>query len=476
MQMKIPYHYTPRDYQLEFIQGMATARFAVLEWARRAGKDMTCWAYAIMEMVKEPMNVVLVFPTKEQGYKSFWTNVENDGFKTIEHVPKSLIASRTNSVDNMSLTLKNGSTFMVFGSTNADALRGANGKIYIFSEFVDTDSEVLGVVRPIVAVNGGKIILNSTPKLDGISGGTFLKLYAAAEKDPTQFASKVYATAYLKADQLAQIRQDYIDQYGNDFLFRQEFLLDENAATSTSYYGNLLSDMIAQGRAGIHPYNSDYPVYTSWDLGMADSTAIFWWQYYAITDDEGHVIGKKLNIIDFYETHSIGDLAIVNFVKSKKYNYGWHFFPHDGAKRDSDAIARIQKIRTMGLVNSSLLKRTNLEMGINKVADLLNSKDTTMHRPVMQVAIDKLKLYKRKFNSYTGDYEGPDHSTESHCADALRYMAEAISQAFDPKTYRFYFKEDDKFQPDIKSEELVKTFIYNEYDDSGDWPTNDWDF
>lgn len=463
--MEVPLHWDPRSYQIEFLRGIENARFAVLEWSRRAGKDMTCWNYAISQMVKEPMNVVLVFPTKEQGFKSFWTNIENDGFKTIEHVPKELIASQTNSVDNMTMTLKNGSTFTVLGSSNPEALRGANGKIYILSEFVDIPSGVLGVIRPIVAVNGGKIIINSTPKLDGISGGTFLRLYAAAEKDPTQFASKVYATEYLSETQLEQIRQDYIVEYGNDFLFRQEFLLDENAATSTSYYGNVISLMVEQGRIGVHGYNTDYPVYTSWDLGMADSTAVIWWQYY----------NHELHIIDAYETHDIGDEPIVRFVQSKPYRYAWHFFPHDGAKRDSDAISRIQKIRALGLVNSSLLTRTSREDGIKRVVERLRNMTTTMNQPFMQFAIDKLKLYKRKFNPTTGDYEGPDHTTESHIADALRYCTDAIEQAFDPKTGLFFYRGTADAIPTTQSEEIVGTHLYSEASEYGDWE-DPWDF
>lgn len=464
--MQIPFHYEPRDYQLEFIRAMEDRRFAVLEWARRAGKDMTCFAYAIMEMVKQPMNVVLVFPTKEQGYKAFWTNIENDGFKTIEHIPEQLIASQTNSKDDMTIVLKNGSTFQVLGATNAEALRGANGKIYILSEFVDIPSDVLGVIRPITAVNGGKIILQSTPKLDGISGGTFLRLFKAAEKDPTQYASKVYGTRYLSAKQLEVIRQDYIDQYGNDFLFRQEFMLDESAATATSYYGNLLSDMEKDGRIGMHPYDARYPVYTSWDLGMADSTAVLFWQYQ----------NRKLNIIDAYETHDIGDSAIVEFVKSKPFNYAWHFFPHDGAKRDSDAVQRIEKIRKMGLTNSSLLRRTNKELGIKKFVELLKKDTTTFHKPMTESSIDKLKLYKRKFNQYTGDYEGPDHNTNSHTADAARYIAEAIDQEFSPVTGACYRVNSHKRELSTHSrgDQLVGTYLYEEPDQYGDW-NDPWD-
>jgi len=111
-------------------------RLAVLCWARRAGKDLTCFAYAITRMVEEPMNVALIFPTKEQGFKAFWQNIENDGFKTIEHIPKQLIASQSNTKDSMHITLVNGSTFMVLGASDPESLRGANAKLYVISEFI----------------------------------------------------------------------------------------------------------------------------------------------------------------------------------------------------------------------------------------------------------------------------------------------------------------------------------------------------
>jgi len=122
-------------------------------------------------MVQEPMGVVIIYPTKTQGYSSFWNNVENDGFRTIEHIPKELIQNLYSTSDNMSMVLKNGSTLTLVGANNnPDSLRGQNTKLFILSEFVDMHAAVLGIIRPIIASNGGQIILESTPKQDGASG------------------------------------------------------------------------------------------------------------------------------------------------------------------------------------------------------------------------------------------------------------------------------------------------------------------
>jgi hypothetical protein len=425
--INIPAHRLPlRDYQKEFLMNIRKVRQAVLCWSRRGAKTYTVFVeHIVARMVEETMNVVIVYPTAKQGFKNFWTNIENDGFKTLDHIPKELIAAQSNSEDDMRITLVNGSTLFVMGATKAAALRGANAKIYFFDEFVDIPSGALGVVRPITNMNGGQIIITSTPKQDGISGGTFKRLYESAVKRDDQYASFVRGDRFMTKEQMETLRQDYIDEYESDFLYKQEILLDWGQSSLTSYYGDVLSKISKDGRLGDHAYDARRPVYTSWDLGGgAGTTAILFWQYY----------DKELHIIDQHETHDIGDEAIVKFVQSKPYNYGWHFWPHDGARADSDIISRIAKVRAYGLINTSLLIRKGKEPGINRVISLLSRPTTTIHAPTCTGTVEKWKRYLRKFNEFTGDYEGPEHKTESHISDALRYCAEAIDQAFDPLT------------------------------------------
>lgn len=431
MGMRVPVNFDPRWYQTEALAALdAGCVMNIWCWARRGGKDFTGFGYAVKKMVETPMNVVLVFPTKEQGKNSFWENVENDGFKTIEHIPGSLILRQDNS--NMRIVLKNGSTFQVMGATDPDALRGANAKLYIFSEFVDIPAAALNVIRPIVANNGGQIILQSTPKIDGISGGTFKILYDRAfeiwtKGNKKQYASMITAKEYLTEEVLEDLRQEAIAQNGNDFFWRQEYLCDWGQASSTSYYGYLLQLLKDDGRIQEGLWDRNYPVYTAWDLGISDSTAIIFFQYY----------GKKIYLIDYYETHDIGNQPIVKFVQSKPYNYMWHFLPHDGSVRDSDALQRIEKIRDYGLVNSSLLIREPVEDGIKRVVE-------NLHRTIMDSVMTtelrrKLIIYKRKFNGLTGDYMGPEHKTESHAADATRYVFAAIEQDFNKETGEFLY-------------------------------------
>lgn len=432
--MRVPINFDPRKYQREALAALDRGvKLAIWCWARRGGKDFTAFGYAVKKMVEQPMNVVLVFPTKEQGMRSFWNNVENDGFRTIEHIPKALIARQDN--NNMRIVLKNGSVFEVMGATDPDALRGANAKLYIFSEFVDIDSTAYDVIVPVVENNGGQVIIQSTPKIDGISGATFKMMYDDAVKEMAKFgdssreyASMVLANEYLSVEALERLRQKAIRKYGNDFFFRQEFLCDWGQASSTSYYGAALGMVEERKMLGLFSYDNAFPVFTVWDLGTSDSTAITFFQY----------MNKKIRIIDYYETHDIGYAPIVEFLKTKPYNYAHHFIPHDGAVRDqSDAVARIYKLQDLGLINSSLLTRENREDGIRMAVEGIAL--TEINEATTDMLIRKLRLYKRKFNPFTGDYEGPEHKTESHAADSVRYLYTAIRQFFDAATGAFLY-------------------------------------
>jgi hypothetical protein len=368
----------------------------------------------------------------------------------------------------MQITLKNGSVFRVLGATKPEALRGANAKLYIYDEFVDIPAKAVRVVRPITLANKGQIIIQSTPKISGISGGTFKKLYDAAVKDKTQYA------IYLPADksniftpeELEQFRQDDIAETGTDFNYRQEMLLDWGQTDQTSYYGENLVAMEKDGRIGEHEHDPKHPVYTAIDLGGgADSTAVTWFQY----------INKQLNIIDYYETNHIGDDVIAKMILSKPYVYGWHFLPHDGVRNDSDHIQRIAKWHGYGLPNSSLLPKTGKELGINEAVGMLAQPTTTFHKPLTAHLIHQLKIYKRKFNDVTGNYEGPEHNSASHGADSFRYVGQAIKWGFDEETGLCIYSGSGKMET-YESDDMVSTLGYQSSDEISDTFDDGYDF
>lgn len=432
--MQIPAHRLPlRDYQEEMVMAYNDPNIDELLFiiGRRGAKTTTTFSECIVpDLVKEVQTIVGVYPTAKQGFDNFWTNIEDDGFKTIDHIPKSLIASQSNSPDDMRITLINGSVFRVVGSTNHEALRGANGKKYWFDEFADEPIEAVNVIAPIVEANGGKRIYTGTPKIDGINGETMRRMHFAFKKDPSKFTNYIDATHYLSAEQLEKSRQGYILRNGNDFKYKQEMLLDWGQSSSGSYYGAIMSAKDKNGTIGEFAHNPAYPVYTAWDLGKSDTMVILFWQYY----------NNKVRLIDIYEANNGSIKAMIPVLQSKPYTYGWHFLPHDGTVASlNDNIQRIQVLHEAGYTNSSTLKREGVSLGISRVVDGLL--DLLINLGTTGEFNRKIRIYRKKFNPLTGDFIGADHKSESHIADALRYLYAAIHYYFNEKGEFLYSPE-----------------------------------
>jgi len=426
--MQIPAHRLPlRDYQKEIVEAFNNPQIdeLLLVIARRGAKTTTTYSEGIVpELVRNVQTAVGVYPTAKMGFDNFWTNIEDDGFKTLDHMPKALLAGQSNSDDDMRQTLINGSIFRLLGATNTEALRGANGKIYWFDEFADQPIEAVNVVAPITERNNGKRVYTGTPKIDGINGETMRRMHESFKKDTTgtKYTCYIDATHYMSPAELEKTRQGYILRNGNDFKFRQEMLLDWGQASTASYYGQIMSDKEKNGTIGDFPYNPAHPVYTAWDLGRADNMVIIFFQYY----------NKEVRVIDVYETHNFGLNTIIPFLRTKPYNYGWHFLPWDGAVHSAnDNVSRIEYMHKAGITNSSTLRKEGVGLGINRVLEFLPR--TYMNAGTTAELRRKLRIYKRKFNPMTGDYIGPDHKSESHTADAMRYVYAAIHYYFNEK-------------------------------------------
>jgi hypothetical protein len=80
------------------------------------------------------------------------------------------------------------------------------------------------------------------------------------------------------------------------------------------------------GRVTSVPHDPSVPVWTAWDLGFTDSTAIWFAQ----------VVGKEIHIIDYYEAASGGgDLGhYVRELRSRPYVYARHLLPHDAEAKE----------------------------------------------------------------------------------------------------------------------------------------------
>ena len=435
--MKIPANGLPlRDYQVDIRQQYndPTVDELLLVIGRRGAKTTTTFSECIVpDLVKEVQTIVAVYPTAKMGFRNFWNNIENDGKKTLDHIPSALIKRQSNDEDDMRIELINGSVFMCVGATNVEALRGANGKKYWFDEFADMPIEAVNVVAPITDANGGKRIYTGTPKIDGINGETMRRMHERFKKDPTKYTCYIDATHYMAPEQLTKVRDGYILRNGNDFKYKQEMLLDWGQSSSASYYGEIMGRKDKDGSIGEHPYNKAYPVFTAWDLGKADAMVVLFFQFFK----------GKPRIIDIIEKNGSNIKAMAREIRAKPYVYGWHFLPHDGTVASlNDGVSRLATLQEEGITNASTLKRQGVGVGVGYVEEWL--KKILINVGTTGQFNRKIRVYRKKFNPETGNYAGADHKSESHVADALRYLCTALHFFWNEKSEFTLTLDDDR--------------------------------
>lgn len=425
----IPYNFTPRPYQLEVFRAMdgvegrpeTRKRRAILRWHRRAGKDKCCWCYLIKEAAQVTGNYFYVFPTKTMARQALWENIDSDGFKLLDHIPKEYITRRSN--QEMLLELSNGSTIRVLGyDKDPDSIRGIACKGAVFSEFAFSDPTSYKTMIPALRESGGWVIFNSTPN----GRNHFYDLWQGVFQSPRWFAS-LLQTYDPKADGYSGlIKKELFTQIMDEEGLSQEDVEREygvsfSAGMKGAYYLDNIDKAYSQGRVSDFAYDDTLKVDTFWDLGVDDSTAVFFRQK----------VNNKLIFIDYYQNSGKDLQFYIKVLEDKGYNYGTHYLPHDAKQRSlqtgSSTADMFEDMLRETKLSSDIwvLERLPVQDGINAVRSRFSRYHFDLSR--CHEGIKCLEMYHRRWDKRRSVFlKEPVHDGNSHAADALRM--EAISE------------------------------------------------
>lgn len=164
MDLDIPHNFTPRKYQLPLLQSLDEGvKRALIVWHRRSGKDKTCWNYMIKKAVAEKGAYFYFLPSYTQAKKVIWDNMDDDGFRMLDHIPAELTKKRRE--DELKIELTNGSIIQLIAADTFDKTSvGTNPKGVILSEYSICSPTVWDFLRPILMINKGWAIFNFTPR------------------------------------------------------------------------------------------------------------------------------------------------------------------------------------------------------------------------------------------------------------------------------------------------------------------------
>jgi phage terminase large subunit len=428
--IRLPYNWRVRDDQRplwDYLLSHERDGRAVMIAHRQWGKD-TCALHAecCMAHIRHG-NYWHMLPKYEQARIAIWDSINPDtGKKRIDEAFPVELRSRT---DNASMTIefKCGSNWRLVGSDSYDKTVSAQPVWITYSEWALANPMAWVFTQPMLERNHGNALWIYTPRGDN-HGKTHFEL---AKKEPGWFAQIVRAdeTGVFSPAQLERIKRQLIDFFKDDAegtaFFEQEYMCSFSGAVRGAYYTKQMTIAEAAGRITRVPYQPAIEVDTYWDIGVDDSTAIWFVQH----------VGKSHHIIDYYENTGLGMEHYSSVLKDKKYNYSAHIMPHDGNARQMTGgelakspkeLAEDSGIRPVEIVPRAKNMDLIITSHIPAVRNMLAA--CYFDREKCAVGISALKSYHAEYDE-DKKVSGvrPAHDWSSHAADAFRTFAVGYS-------------------------------------------------
>lgn len=104
------------------------------------------------------------------------------------------------------------------------------------------------------------------------------------------------------------------------------------------------------------PYDASCEVFTAWDLGFGDATAIWFLQF----------VGRELRWLDYYENSGQQLDHYAKVIKDRPYNYirYGHYLPHDGGHGNIRGDSVSKQLDELGVGNFVLKRESDINPGI----------------------------------------------------------------------------------------------------------------
>jgi len=308
---------------------------------------------------------------------------------------------------------KNGTEFLFKGlKHNITEVKSTEGVTKCWVEEAEKVSDQSWeVLIPTIRDPESEILVSFNPK--NLTDPTYQRFVVNSTDDMTvrkvSFRDNPFFPDVLKAE-ADKLRELDTDAYNH--IWEGEPDLRRNGAV----YAKQMLAARDDGRITRVPYDPSSEVFTAWDLGFGDATAIWWCQF----------VGRELRWLDYYENCGEQLDHYVNIIKSKPYNYSKHYLPHDGGHGNIRGESVSLQLGTMGLVNEVLDREQDINAGIELMRQTIAY--SVFDQQKCEEGIKALEAYSYKWNEDRQTFgKNPLHDWSSNGADAARYAARAAS-------------------------------------------------
>jgi hypothetical protein len=184
-----------------------------------------------------------------------------------------------------------------------------------------------------------------------------------------------------------------------------------------SVFGDLLEKAQARGAITTWDVGAPEDCFTSWDIGIADSTAIWIWR----------VAGDTIEVIDFIEGTGKPITAYIDQLEALPYKFTkGHFLPHDSRARSfQTGVSTVELARERlgpGVVALPVMPKVQaIEAG-----RWLLLQSIKIHQKNCAAGLEALRAYRYEFSEERRTFtDRPLHDWSSHASDSWTYLAMA---------------------------------------------------
>lgn len=398
---------------------------------RRFGKDLEMFTLAWTEAIRVKGIYIYFLPTIAQSRHVIWETIGEEGKSLLERIPPQCV-SKINQSD-QKIVFTNGSILYVTGSDNYKRWIGMNARIVFFSEYQDSNPAALDALRPMITRNKGGIMINGTPRAYNHLG----EMWHEQEKNPEWLVTNLTCEDTYEWDGSRIITPEMIEQERAngmpEDLIQQEYFGSWDAAMVGSYYGAIIRELKEGGRIDDSiTFNPNFPVYTGWDVGWSDNTAVWFMQRHP---------SLGLCVFDYFEANQQKIDFYAEMMEKKRREYGWtkereiNFAPHDAFNESVGGGTLAALARPLGLQFIPVAKPNKKIHGIHLVRHKLPS--FCFNGSKCHVGLKRLTDYRSDFDIKNGVIKlNPVHDAASHGADAFQTLVMGFMYKYEYGTYK----------------------------------------
>jgi phage terminase large subunit len=383
------------------------SRYKVAYGGRGGAKSWGIARALLIKGAKDPMRILCA--------REFQTSIKDSVHKLLCDQIEALGLLGFYEITQNSIRGKNGTEFAFVGLRNNVAnIKSYEGVDVVWVEEAQTTSRLSwNILIPTIRKQGSEIWISFNPELE--TDETYQRFVLKPPADCIQIKINwsdnpwFPETLMLEKDALKARDLEAYNQVWEG-LCRQ--------SVDGAIFAKELQQAEIDGRLTKVPYDATKPVHAVFDLGWADSTAIWFLQF----------VGMETRLIRYIEDSQKTISHYLATMQTFGYVYDKVWLPHDAENKTLAAAGRsIDDIVRAAGYKTQILPRVPILDSINAARTIFPS--CYFDRDNAAEGINCLRHYRYEVDPATGQFSrSPLHDHYSHGADAFRYIALMIKE------------------------------------------------